>query len=267
MNPIYNEEQLYLGFECLVEEASNDNFFLHLHNDYEIFMFLGGDSKYVVEGNVYNLEPNDIIVIKKYQMHRIFHNNSSNYRRLIFMIKPDFFHVNDCPEYEKAFLDLSDKAGNKIDAETVKSSGLYDAIMRYKNYSNNFSDQYSPVALSAITEILYLINNIKLNPTKDSAAPQLKEILSYINNNFTKNITLDELENQFFISKYHLCHVFPKATGLTVHQYITKKRLIYARELISSGKTISESAQLAGFNTYSSFYRAYSNEYNQPPKK
>ena len=126
--------------------------------------------------------------------------------------------------------------------------------MRYKNYSNNFSDQYSPVALSAITEILYLINNIKLNPTKDSAAPQLKEILSYINNNFTKNITLDELENQFFISKYHLCHVFPKATGLTVHQYITKKRLIYARELISSGKTISESAQLAGFNTYSSLH-------------
>ena len=79
-------------------------------------------------------------------------------------------------------------------------------------------------------------------------------------------ILLLGIEKKFFISKYHLCHIFPGATGLTVYQYITKKRLAYARELIKTGMTISASAEKAGFNNYSSFYRAYMSEYNTTPQ-
>lgn len=267
MNSIYESEELYSASEWTTEQPSNENFFLHLHDDYEIFMFLDGNSKYVVEGNIYDLEPNDIIVIKKYQMHRIYHNSGTPYRRFVAMIKPAFFQVCGCPEYEEAFLNLSDKIGNKIDAATVRSSGLYDAIQRFKMYSDEFEKPYSPVALASVTEMLYLINNIKMNPTQNSTVPRLKEIITYINNNFTKNITLEDLEKRFYMSKYHLCHIFPKSTGLTVHQYITKKRLALAKELIDSGNNISESARLSGFNSYTSFYRAYLNEYNKTPKK
>ena len=56
-------------------------FKLHVHNDYEIFMFLEGDAKYVVEENTHALKPDDIIVIRKHQMHRIYHNSDKKYRR------------------------------------------------------------------------------------------------------------------------------------------------------------------------------------------
>ena len=266
MNNIYEKEKLYDFSEWTTEQPSKENFYLHLHDEYEIFMFLKGEAKYVVEGNYYDLEPNDIIVIKKYQMHRIYHNSCTPYRRFICMIKPAFFQADECQEYEEAFLNLSEKIGNKIDAETVISSGLLDIITRLKKYSES-AGRYSPVTLSAMTEMLYLINNIKMNPTKNTISPRVKHIISYINNNFTKNITLDELEKQFYISKYHLCHLFLQSTGLTIHQFITKKRLALAKDLIDSGKSISEAARISGFNTYSSFYRAYVNEHNQAPKK
>lgn len=266
MDNIFKKENLYSFSEWTTEQPSKENFYLHLHDDYEIFMFLKGDSKYVVEGNFYDLEPYDIIVIKKYQMHRIYHNSCTPYSRFVCMVKPTFFRINGCEEYERAFLNLSEKIGNKIDAQTVKDSGLYDAITRLKKYETE-AGTYSPVALSAITEMLYLINNIKMNPTKNTISPRLRDVISFINNNFTKSITLDELERRFYISKYHLCHLFPQSTGLTIHQFITKKRLALAKELIDSGTNISEASQLAGFNTYSSFYRAYINEHKKPPKK
>ena len=98
-----------------------------------------------------------------------------------------------------------------------------------------------------------------------SSNNQIKEIIEYLNDNFMDDITLEMLERKFFISKYHLCHIFPEATRLTVHQYMTKKRLAYAKELIKSGKTANFASDAAGFNNYSSFYRAYVSEYNTSP--
>ena len=224
MDSVFEKDKLYSFSEWTTEQPSKENFYLHLHDDYEIFMFLKGDSKYVVEGNFYDLEPYDIIVIKKYQMHRIYHNSCTPYSRFVCMVKPAFFRINGCEEYERAFLNLSEKIGNKIDAQTVKDSGLYDAITRLKKYETE-AGTYSPVALSAITEMLYLINNIKMNPTQNAVSPRLRDVIAFINNNFTKSITLDELERRFYISKYHSCHLFPQSTGLTIHQFITKKRL------------------------------------------
>lgn len=241
-------------------------FKLHVHNDYEIFMFLKGDSKYVIEENVYDLKPYDIIVIRKNQMHRVHHNSPSLYQRIVLNVTPEFFSTYNCTEYEEQFIDPYSEIGNKIDAETVKKSGIYDAFMRMMEYTDDFKDQTSPIARAGVMEILYLINSIKSYSKSETENSQLKEVIAHINKNFTQAISLDMLEKKFFISKYHLCHIFPQATGMTVHQYITQKRLALAKDLLKSGMSVNDSAKQSGFNNYSSFYRAFTNEYGYPPK-
>ena len=248
-----------------IETPASQKFRLHVHDNYEIYLFLEGDCKYVVEENIYNLTPCDMIIIKKNQLHRVYHNTSARYRRIVLNIPSDFFDVNNCREYESKFLTTHGEMGNKIDAKTVKESGLYDAIMRAKKYTGNFSDCSSPIAIACVIEILYLIHKTKVGAKPASSNDPMKEIIEYLNDNFMENITLETLERRFFISKYHLCHIFPESTGLTVHQYMTKKRLAYAKELIKSGKTASYAADASGFNNYSSFYRAYVNEYGISP--
>lgn len=256
----------FLAFgDNTIENPSSEKFRLHVHDNYEILLFLEGDCKFVVEENVYDLIPCDIIIIKKNQLHRVYHNSSARYRRIVLNIPSEFFVANKCREYESKFLATHGEMGNKIDAKTVKESGLYDAIMRAKKYTGNFDDCSSPIAVACVTEILYLIHKTKIGAKPVSSNGQMKEIIEYLNDNFMDNITLEMLERRFFISKYHLCHVFPEATGLTVHQYMTKKRLAYANELIKSGKTANFAADAAGFNNYSSFYRSYVNEYGISP--
>lgn len=260
-------DYLYAISDNTTPSPSNDHFYLHTHEQHEIFMFFEGDSRYVVEDKVYDLSPGDIIIIRKHEMHRIFHNSNKKFHRLVIMVTHDFFRKFGCKQYEDAFLSRETKLGNKINAQVVHSSGIYDAVMRLKKYTNGFKDLHTPVADGIMVEIMYLINQISRFEDAESPNKVIKNVIDYINNHYTEKITLDVLCDKFFVSKYYLCHIFKEATGLTVHEYIKQKRLTLARDYVAAGRTLTESALLSGFTDYSSFYRAYTKEHKQNPKK
>lgn len=245
--------------------ANNTDFQLHEHSDYEIYMFIEGDSKYIVENKNYTLSPDDVIIIRKNEMHRVFHNSPSKYTRLVLSVSPQFFSANNCPEYEEAFLSTSSDFGNKIACEVVHSSGIYDAMLRLKKYYESGAD--APVLNAVVTEILYIINKIPSFETPYFTNVTIKNVINYLNSNYKAEISLDNLCEKFYISKYYLCRTFKQATGLTVQEYVRQKRLVYAYELKKTGKTLSEAAFAAGFTSYSSFYRSYIKKYCSSPKE
>ena len=90
------EHHYSIGYSCN-EDPSNEKFQLHNHDEYELLLFLEGDATYVVEEKSYTLEPGDIILIRKHEMHRIYHNRPACYRRSIMMVAPEFFKENPKP--------------------------------------------------------------------------------------------------------------------------------------------------------------------------
>lgn len=261
-------DSCYYISESYTAAPDDASFRLHNHSDYEILLFLEGDARYVVEDNIYTLEPGNLILIRKHELHRIHHNSSAPYGRVVLMVSPDFFRQNACADYEAQFLDAPMGTGHKIPADKVRSSGLYDAFMRYKKYSGGYRQPPdTPVLKSIIIEILYLINQIRDFSSSDISMGPIRSVILYLNNHYTSDITLDFLEEKFFISKYYLCREFRKATGLSVHEYIRRKRLTKIRELCAQGIPIGEAALETGFHDYSSFYRAFRKEYGGPPRK
>ena len=259
------EEMAFLFGEGITEKPSNKNFHLHSHAGYEIFLFFTGDAEYIVDEKKYPLSPGDIIIIKKQKMHRIHHLSNKEYNRLVFTIFPDFFVQNNCEELERIFLSDSPEIGEKISSATAKSSGLYDAIMRYSEYAKALDNPYTTVTKSILIEILYLLNNISSFEETSVINENLSEVIHYLNNNFSENITLDILCDKFYISKYYLCHIFKQATGLTVQQYVKEKRLVKAIELRENGMPLTEAALQVGFENYSSFFRAFTKRYKTNP--
>ncbi len=245
---------------------SCEHYALHTHDEYEIYMFLEGDSSYVVEEKNYDLSPGDMIIIRKNEMHRVFHKSNTKYTRLVLMVSPMFFKEYCDGKYEGAFSNTSFGGGNKLTSDIVRSSGLYDAIMRLKKYSENYTVTDAPIARSVVTEILYLINKISTFEAPIIKSVLIKNVISYINKNLQEKITLETLSEEFFVSKYHLCHCFKKSTGLSVYEYIKQKRLVLVNDLIRGGASLSDAASKAGFCDYSSFYRAYVKQYNESPK-
>lgn len=248
-------------------DNSHEHFQLHTHEYYELYLYFKGDAKMIIEGVSYNLEPYDMVIIGKSEFHQVFHNSASPYHRITLQISPDFFTINNCELYEEQFAHISTASGHKIPGNIVRSSGLYDAFMRYKKYSNDYQNRYDyPVTNAIIVEIIHIISRLSLHRTSEYLHSSLQPLITYLNQHYTEEITLDMLQDKFFISKYHLCRTFKKYTGLTLHDYLQKKRLVHARELKSQGISLTDVATMSGFRDYSSFYRAYQKEYNTSPK-
>lgn len=237
---------------------------LHSHHEYEIYLFLKGDCYYVVEGRRYELTPGDMIIIRKHEMHRVFHNSSTEYSCLVLFLAPEFFSENNCLEYEDAFLDYN--KDNKIDSHVVLSSGMQDVLDRLEKYSNGYTIKRSTIVKSVLIELLHILNGITSFEKPEKTNQTIKMVISYLNDNYTNDIDLDKIAEKFFISKFHLCRLFKHATGLTLQEYVRRKRLTFALELRRQGTTLSDASIKAGFKDYTSFYRYYKKRFKKPPK-
>ena len=239
---------------------------LHTHDGYEFFLYIAGDSEYFVEGNYYKLEPFDAIVISRNEMHRVLHWSNTVYERVVISIDRDFFKETGCEEYEAIFMSREFEGNNKIPSKEVKESGLYDIIKAILKYSDDGKNQDKPVVRAAVIEFLYVLNDIKNFKRSENADSRITNIISYINENYSKNLTVDALAEKFFLSKNHLCRIFKKSTGYTLHYYINHKRLLAVRDLCREGMAIGEACTACGFSNYSSFYRFYVKENGSAPK-
>lgn len=92
-------------------------------------------------------------------------------------------------------------------------------------------------------------------------------MIDYIEEHLEEELSLDRMVAEFFVSKYHIAHFFKNHIGMSVHQYVQKKRLEACREAIRNNMKISEAYLLFGFKDYSGFYKAFRKEYGMSPKE
>lgn len=68
--------------------------------------------------------------------------------------------------------------------------------------------------------------------SESSISIKIQEIRRYLDEHFTDKLSLDELANRFYISKYHMSREFKKAFGTTLVSYLTSQRITKAKEML-----------------------------------
>ena len=94
-----------------------------------------------------------------------------------------------------------------------------------------------------------------------------QNILCYVESNLEESLSLDDIAGQFYVSKYYISHLFKDTLGISLHQYIIKKRLAECRNAITGGESITAAYERFGFRDYSSFFKAFRKEYGMSPKE
>ena len=90
-------------------------------------------------------------------------------------------------------------------------------------------------------------------------------ILDYVGEHLCENLSIDLIADQFYISKYYMMRLFKQETGYTLGQYISQKRLLLAKELLSTGAPGTQVCYDCGFKDYSTFSRAYKQLFGVTP--
>ena len=250
-----------------INDQTKKDFSYHYHDFHKIIVFISGKVTYHIEGKAYHLKPRDILLVSQVAIHKPEIDPSVPYERYIFWIRDDLSYqeLNTC--FQKA----NDRSFNLVRADSALQERLKDLLPEIEQTLQNkhFGDTVLRNAL--FTQFMIYINRIFLrtssSPDKKtySSDTQVEQLLKYINRNLSENLSIDQLANRFFFSKYHMMRKFKNETGYTIHNYITSKRLLMARSLISQGMPVMKAAQASGFHDYTTFVRAYKKQFGKAP--
>ena len=247
---------------------------LHHHDFYEVYFFLSGNVQYNIESRSYLLTPGDVLLISPMELHQpMFGPEHREYERIVLWIDKQFLEGFSLPG--ETFLTCFDtdnpNHSNLLQPEGVQRQFLTFLLEQLISEYSSREPYQEIAAMSYLAQVLVLLNRLALQQRRENPGANqdstVYNILGYINEHYNENLTLDALANRFFVSKYHLAREFQRLVGTSVHRYIVQKRLVMAKQMLSSGKPSSEVYQNCGFGDYSNFYRAFKAEYQISPKE
>ena len=95
----------------------------------------------------------------------------------------------------------------------------------------------------------------------------LDKVTAYIEEHYAEHITVHDIAHKFYVSDSSISHQFKQKMGISIYHYVTQRRLISAKNLISRGMALEQVATRVGFSDYSSFYRVFRQEYGISPRQ
>ena len=127
---------------------------------------------------------------------------------------------------------------------------------------------------AVIGNTILLLTNLK-RALLDHTTTQLKaetpelldQVMAYLEAHLTEKITLPNVARHFFVSEATITLTFRKKMGTSFHRCLNQRRLIAAKTLISEGVLLESVGEQVGFADYSTFYRAFKQEYGVSPRQ
>ena len=246
----------------------------HSHAYYEVYLFSDGCVDMVIEGVKHSLRPGDMIIVPPGTKHRaIIHNGNTPYQRFVFWLSvPYCDRLNrESPDYLYLFHHAASEREyvyplNLLEFNSTRSK-LSDLLEEL--HTDRFGRD-TQIDLSVRDLILSLNRTIyqKKHPvTKKEKLSSYRAITDYITDHLDGNLSLDALSRELYLNKYYISHLIQENTGVSLHQYITKKRLAACCDAMQGGQNISDCCAKYGFLNYSSFYRAFRKEYAVSPSE
>jgi len=239
----------------------------HCHVQYELYFFISGSGEYYVEGSRIHLNPYTLVLLRPGAFHYFHLTGSSPYERCAL-----HFSAGILPDEGRDFL-LEGFGRSAASSAVITAEPPVFLVQRYPELIAAFSrldrasllpdDESKLMSRAILVEILTLLIGCRRRPHQNDQPSSMitrtlvSEIVDYLNAHLAEHLSLDQLAGCFFVSKYHLCRTFKRATGATVLEYLTQKRIIQARSLLQQGLSPNLVACQCGFTDYSAFYRAF----------
>ena len=172
-----------------------------------------------------------------------FYGSSANilYQHFLDLGGDFLFH----PGHLSLFLDTLD-----ILFETQKNQGNSRELLSHRYLTDLFAlcvDEIGNTGSSSVTE-------------------KVRDIQNYLDVHFSEKISLDDLAEQFFISKFHLSREFKKLTGTTIGNYLTARRISHAKKQLRFTRLpLDAIARECGLSDTSYFVKVFKNAEGMTP--
>ena len=196
------------------------------------------------------------------------------YERIVIWLADDFFgHLRDFygEDLTTCFTDSALKDYRLIRPDSQNILHLKRLCGKISEAKHSRELGGYALASAYLTEFLVHISrayydapdSVKYDVTENE---KVNQMLQYINEHLTEDLSLEHLAARLYTSKYYLSRQFKQFTGLSLYQYIMKKRLILSRNMLRAGSSVMDACFQCGFGDYSNFLKAFKREFGKTPR-
>ena len=249
----------------------------HWHEEAEFTRIGKGSCTYQIHLETYDVEEGDLIFIPPAVLHAISNEKEERMQSETYVFHMDFLGAKAADICAIRY--LNPLMNQKLIPPFVIKKGhpLYEKAADLFEDINTEYDKKKPGYEIAIKSYLlqfvaalipYCTRNTEAGAILTEHAKKLKEVLSYIDAHYMKELTISGLAGICFFSEYYFMRFFKKYMGMSCVQYIKNVRLERAADQFENGETNTLEVALAcGFSNLSYFHREFKKKYGMTPKR
>ena len=242
---------------ALLSESTYSNW----HDNTEFLFCIGGEGVVHSAGDDIIMRPGDSVIINPRCLHYITSEKSVSYRCLI--IDNSFFEENGFDISKTRFI------SHFTDTE---AGVLMDGVLNAFTQSEG-KVRVAEIRLAVLNYILHICKNYITEQTGEGGKiskshEAILKAVEFIDNNYEKHLTIDEIASVAGFSKFHFSRLFKNYTGFTVIEHINGRRCENAKLMLENNSlSISQIAAECGFDSCSYFAKSFEKSFGMLPSQ
>ncbi|MEH7096158.1 helix-turn-helix domain-containing protein [Neobacillus vireti] len=239
----------------------------HIHLGIEILLVIRGEIELTVNQQSFHLAENDLLLINTNDIRSIKGNKENVVLSLqipLDLIEPHYPNIQEC-----YFICNSSKEGNGLYLLFDQIRQLMAKILiAYYQKQDGSEIEINGLIFQLVTLLIrnFKTTHIGSHQFTEMKDERIRELLAFIERNYRKPISLEEIAKQQYLSLYYLSRYFKQEVGVSFSQYIKNVRLKSAvHELLYTDHNILQISLNNGFPNVKAFNKAFKEMYQQTP--
>lgn len=252
-------------FKLFLFEGKDGNYYRdrHWHRSVEIFAVCEGELSFHIDDRLWLLQPGEFMIVNSNEIHAV--DSPLPNRTVVLQIPVKLFEDYFTGEQ---FIWFTHEPGTRDERfmELVKEL--------YRIYEEKPCGYDMKMRSIFYNIMYYLVKDYRLTETdqesvrRNKSMTRLSSITAYMKENYTGDLSLEEVAKVFGYSPAYLSRMFRKYAGVSFKEHVQSIRLGYAVKDLESGRySITETAMRNGFSGSKAFARAFRKKYGMLPSE
>ncbi len=226
--------------------------------------FIKGRGRMNIEGTSHEVSEGDVVMFNPSEFFLSNIDNDVFHERITVLTNLNMINSFPCDALHvfSKFYKREKGKGNIICSKVAKKHGIDNLFYELLEIVREESELKEPLAICKVIELLGKIGKV-IDDTTYARREEvfvntlIDNVLRYIDDNFTKDITIQDIADRFNVHRSYISHEFAKQLGISLWNYIILRRIHKFNSLMTPDSSIEELAYKVGFNNYSNFFRLY----------
>lgn len=235
----------------------------HFHTHYEMSFVFGGNLTIINTGDTIKTDKPCIILHRPNTFHAVIAEKGTRYTRYNMYFDEEFLS-----KFPAEMLKIRELFGKNFSVTELCGKDT-EELMVYMNliFGENENNERQQLLLAALINKLTDYVGTDRTLERNENISYIENVIQYIADNYGEPLTATFLADKFYVSSAKLNSDFKDMTSVTLHKYIVTVRLINAKHMLISGKSVLETSVKCGFFNESHFIRTFKNKTGMTPSK